>query len=107
MKKVLIFIVLFGSLLFGMTGCNSEKEVEVTTLDELNDINDKITIYFSSDDNQYDNLCFNYVDEVNMVVVVGLLDNSKEEQEKFKDTIVNSEFIEFIQGSKNINLPTY
>lgn len=100
-------MVLFGSLLFGMTGCNSEKKVEVVTLNELNDINDKITIYFSSVESQYDNLCFNYVDEVNMVVVVGLLDNSENKQEEFKDIVVNSEFIKFIQGSKDINLPIY
>lgn len=67
---------------------------------ELNDINDRIIEYFQSDNVEYDNLSFNYVDTENKVVVVGLLNNSKEYQDSFKRLVVNSDLIVFVQGEK-------
>ena len=49
------------------------------------------------------NLSFNYVDTINKKVVVGLLNNSKEEQERFKKLVVDSEYIVFIEGGKLID----
>ena len=77
------------------------------TLKDLNDVNNKIINYFSSDIVDYKNLAFNYVDEKNKVVVVGLLQNTEEQQKEFKNKVVDSNLIEFVQGSENINLPKY
>ena len=93
MKRLLI-ILLMGITL---TGCKKE----VTTKD-LENVNNKIVEYFSSN-NEYDNLSYNYVDEENKVVVVGLINNTKEEQERFKKLIVDSNLIKFVTGSKNEN----
>jgi hypothetical protein len=71
--------------------------------DELNKINNQIIEYFNKNDANYDNFSFNYVDNENKVVVVGLLENSKKEQEEFKKRVVNSNLIKFVEGDKNIN----
>ena len=85
MKKI-IFLVL---CLF-IVGCgNVENE-------ELDAINNDIIIYLSN--NQYDNLIFNYVDYENKNVVVGLSDNSVEKQKDFKEKIVDSKYIKFVQS---------
>ena len=43
-------------------------------------------------------IIYNYVDESNLVVVVGLVDNSKEEQSWFRKNVVDSKYIKFEQG---------
>lgn len=70
------------------------------TEEQLNNVNDKIIKYFMSSNVKYDNLSFNYVDLTNKKVVVGLYDNSKEQQDKFRKLVVDSELIEFIKGEK-------
>lgn len=111
-----IFSILFcGIILFGMTGCNNKEFIEdnnienktVLTdveLNKLNDINNKIIDYFRTNGlDKYSNLSYNYVDEMNGNVVVGLLVNNQEEQDKFKRLVVDSDLIRFEQG-ENINL---
>jgi len=72
--------------------------------EELNTINNKIIDYFTKNGvKDYDNFCGNYVDEVNGVVVVTLLDISREEQDRFKRLVVASDLIEFRKGEKGIN----
>lgn len=105
MKKILLVILLCGGILIGMTGCGNEKQT--VTSDELNDVNNIIIEYFSSNNVEYDNFSFNYIDKKNRIVIVGLLDDSKEQQEQFKKVVVDSDLIKFIQGSENINLPKY
>lgn len=75
--------------------------IDNINIDELNTINNKIIEYFSSDNVEYNNFSFNYIDEENNVIVVGLIDNSKEEQEKFKEEVIDSELIKFVQGTTN------
>lgn len=95
MKKGLKLLIC-GILFLGLIGCNKEKEV---SLNELNDINDKIIAYFQQKSvDKYKNFSYNYVDENNKVVIVGLVDNSKEQQEWFKKNVVNSKYIKFEQG---------
>jgi len=98
MKKVLkISVIIICSLLIlGITGCDNLDNKP--TLSELSKINDQIIEYFQSDNIQYDNYSFNYVDDRAKVVVVGLLDNSKEQQEKFKELVVDSEYLVFIKA---------
>ena len=69
---------------------------------ELDEVNNKIVEYFSSDNVKYDNLSFNYVDLTNNVVVVGLLENTKEQQKKFRDMVVDSKYLSFVEG-ENLN----
>lgn len=101
MKKIILTTLLCGVMILGLAGCGkSIKDVSET---ELNKVNDQIIMYFSSENAQYDNLSFNYVDLTNKKVVVGLIDNSKEQQDKFKDLVINSELIEFIEGENLVD----
>ena len=83
-KKILVILCLL------LVGCNSISN------EELDAINDDIIIYLSN--NQYDNLVFNYVDYEDKKIVVGLSDNSVEKQEDFKEKIVDSKYIKFVQS---------
>lgn len=98
MKKILT-IVLCTFMLVVITGCNNE-EVGVK---ELNKINDKITEFYINNNDKAGNLGSHYVDEENKVVVVELINNSKEEQEKFRKEVIDSEYIKFVQGSQQDN----
>lgn len=79
--------------------------VEVSpSIDELNSINNKIIDYFDKNDGKtYDNYSYNYVDEKNKVVIVGLVDNSENQQEWFKKNIIDSKYIKFEQGNHTTN----
>lgn len=105
MKKKILNTLLFIIIIISVTGCNKTANNKTANVSEeqLNNINDKIIAYFSSDNAEYNNLSFNYVDTINKKVVVGLLNNSKEEQERFKKLVVDSEYIVFIEGVKLIN----
>ena len=87
MKKILLII-----LCLLVIGCSNDK----ISNEELDAINNDIIIYLSN--NQYDNLIFNYVDYENKNVVVGLSDNSVEKQKDFKEKIVDSKYIKFVQS---------
>ncbi len=103
MKKIFITII----TLILLTGCSNEnKSNDKVSLSLLEEVNDKIITYFSTNDvSTYDNYVFNYVDEENNTVVVGLLNNTKEEQDKFKSLIVDSKYIIFVQSEKLKNEP--
>lgn len=79
--------------------------IDNVSIAELNNINNKIIAYFLSTTIPYDNYSYNYVDEENKVVIVGLLNNSKEEQTKFRKMVVDSEYIKFVQGERLVNEP--
>lgn len=105
MKKKILNTLLFIIIIISVTGCSKTANNKTANVSEeqLNNINDKIIAYFSSDNAEYNNLSFNYVDTINKKVVVGLLNNSKEEQERFKKLVVDSEYIVFIEGGKLID----
>ncbi len=94
-------IILFGLIIIILTGCTTDNNKP--SLSELSKINDKIIAYFQSSNVEYTNYSYNYVDEANRQIVVGLLNNSKEEQDKFKELVVNSEYITFRKGEPNYN----
>lgn len=96
MNKLKIIAILLTILL--LTGCKPSTS-------ELKEINDKIITYFSSEQREYDNLSFNYVDEKEDKVIVGLKNNTKEEQEKFKELVIDSSHIQFVEGKNNSNVP--
>lgn len=96
MKKIILNIIWCGFMFLGFTGCIKEKRVSIN---DLNNINDKIIEYFKINGvEKYNNYSYNYVDEEKRFVIVGLVDNSEKEQEWFKENIVNSEYIKFEQG---------
>lgn len=82
--------------------CPIQKDID-TTHEELNNINNQIIKYFTSNNTEYTNFSFNYIDEENQIIIVGLINNTKEEQTKFKELVINSNLIKFVQGEKNIN----
>ena len=101
MKKIILTILLCGIVVLGLTGCETKTNVSV---EELNNINNKIIDYFQKNGTEKcNNYSYNYVDEKNKVVIVGLIDNSKKEQKWFKKNIVNSKYIKFEQGEKSKN----
>lgn len=78
----------------------------VTSSDELTEVNNKIIEYFTLNDvNDYENYSYNYIDGINGVVIVGLLDNSEEEQSKFRKLVVDSDLIKFEKGKRMVNEP--
>lgn len=89
MKK--IFLVITISLII-LTGCKKE-----VNLEELEKVNNQITDYFISG-GEYTNLSAHYVDEELGKVIVELAENTKEERDYFKSTIVKSNLIKFMQG---------
>lgn len=105
MKKTLFAVLICGIMVLTLTGCGSKNDdVNNVSIDELNDINNKIIFYFNDNGTSiYDNYSYNYVDENDMVVIVGLVDNSKEEQEWFRKNIVDSKYIRFEQGNHPVN----
>ena len=88
MKKILVILCLL------LVGCNSISN------EELEAINNDINVYLSN--NQYDNLVINYIDYDDKKVVVGLLDNSVEMQEDFKEKVVDSKYIKFVKSESII-----
>ena len=104
MKKTLFAVLVCTLMTLTLTGCGSKVETDNrvgnVSIEELNDINNKIIYYFNVNGTSiYDNYSYNYVDEKDMVVVVGLVNNSKEEKEWFKNNIVDSKYIRFEQGN--------
>ncbi len=92
MKKIFGFVCI---CLLGLSiGCKKKE----ASLEELNEVNDKIIAFFTGNLSQYENYSFNYVDETNHKVVVGLLENTSEWQEKFLELVVRSPYIEFVKG---------
>lgn len=112
MKKTLFAVLVCTLMTLSLTGCGSKVETDNgvgnVSIEELNDINNKIIYYFNNNGASiYNNYSYNYVDEKDMVVVVGLVNNSKGEQEWFKNNIqewfknniVDSKYIRFEQGN--------
>lgn len=94
MKKISLTLLLSGIIILGLTGCGTK---DVPSQKELDAVNDKIVEYFLSEDFDYENYCFNYVDESKRKVIVDLLDNSKEQQDKIKELTIDSNLIEFVK----------
>ena len=94
-KTILLFIVMLL-----VVGCTTSKK---TKLDELNNINDIITKYFLNSEVDNRNYSYNYVDIEKEVIIVGLINNSKAEQERFKKNVVDSKYIKFEKGERQQN----
>ena len=103
MNKKIVLIMLLGLLviLLIIGWCNiKNKRID----NQLVEINNSITDYFLMDNIEYTNLSFNYIDSSQNKVIVGLYENTKEQQNEFKRIVVNSNLIVFIDGKENIDL---
>lgn len=104
MKKVIFTILVCGVMIFGITGCGNKSEKEIKK-EDLESVNNQIIEYFQTNGvENYKNFAFNYVDEENKAVIVGLINNSEEEQEIFRKNIVDSKLIKFIKGERSENV---
>ncbi len=109
-KRLFIFFISIFFLL-GFSGCKKEDSIvneqdnSVVVKDDLESVQQTIREYYQSEKSKINNygLSFCYIDLTNMTVVVGLMDNSKEQQEEFKKNVVNSEYITFVQGIELID----
>lgn len=64
----------------------------------MNNINNTIIEYLQKE--KYSNLSYNYIDEENKLVIVGLIDNSKTAQEWFNKNIKNIYCLKEVENSK-------
>lgn len=87
---------------YGSWFMNYELEEDVKLSAE--DIDIKIQEYFTKENSKSSNLVYNYVDNKNNVVVVGLLDNSDKKQEEFIYEVFSnccgSTYIKYIEDNK-------
>ncbi len=91
MKKAILTILICGVMVLEITGCGKANN--------LQDTYSKISEYFGNEEVDRSNLGAYSLDEENNVVIVALIDNSKEKQENFiKQIGVNSKYIKFEQG---------
>ena len=101
MNKNMLLIMLLGLLVILLIiGCCNIKNKRIDN--QLVEINNRITDYFLMDDIEYTNLSFNYIDSSQNKVIVGLYENTKEQQDEFKRIVVNSNLIVFVD-SKGID----
>jgi len=79
-----------------------EDEVNIT----LEDVNTKIQEYFGKETVDRTNLGYNYIDEKNEVVVVGLIDNSIEKQDEFMHNVFSnccgSTYMKYVESKSMI-----
>lgn len=83
------------------------KEYVEHSYNDLNDINDLITKYFLKNGVKNTNFVANYVDVFSNKVIVELKNISLEEQEKFKNEVIDSDLIEFKLGERISTTATY
>ena len=97
MNKNMLLIMLLGLLVILLIiGCCNIKNKRIDN--QLVEINNRITDYFLMDDIEYTNLSFNYIDSSQNKVIVGLYENTKEQQDEFKRIVVNSNLIVFVDS---------
>jgi len=66
---------------------------------DLNNLQDYISNFFSNGNSIYDNIVESYIDTINNELVVVLKNNSEEQQQIFKNLVIDSELIRFESGS--------
>ena len=92
MKKI-IGIGLCLILLFSTLGCEQEANLTNSELEALQtEVTEKVS------QNNYDNFASCYIDNSTKRVVVELITNTEEEQEWFRQNIVDSKYITFKEG---------
>lgn len=96
MKKTIFIIMLCGILVLGSIGLKKDKE---TKAEKVKDTYNKIVEYFGNEKVDRNNLAAYSFDEKNNIVIVTLIDNSKEKQKSFIEMVgVYPEYIRFEKG---------
>jgi len=89
---------------YGSWFMNYELEEDIKLSAE--DVNTKIQEYFTKEKEESSNLVYNYVDDENGVVIVGLLDDSDKKQEEFIYNVFSnccgSTYIKYIEDNNMI-----
>ena len=93
MKKKIITILLCSFLVIGCGKQNNIKEIS------LEEVNIKIGEYFGNENSDRTNLVYNYIDSDNNTIIVGLVDNSKEKQDEFLNSIFDKDTIKYIKDN--------
>ena len=97
MKNKLLMMMLCLFLTLITSGCGNT--TRPTTLEDTYKV---VGNYFGNEKVYRSNLSLYYLDEENSIIVVKLIDNSKEKQEEFLSTInIDPKYIKFEQGKKN------
>jgi uncharacterized lipoprotein NlpE involved in copper resistance len=97
MKKKLLVCLLAVVMCFVLVGCKKSEGIKGDT--ELNDVYNKVGEYFGDENVDHSNLGAYYLDVEQNVVIIVLVDNSKEKQESFKELVkVDSKYLKFVQG---------
>lgn len=82
---------------------NSNEQPEMS----LKDAKERIDDYFGNVNNDRSNLAYNYIDEEKNIIVVGLVDASKEKQEEFIDNVFSkccgSKYIQYVKENNLID----
>lgn len=95
MKKNILIIVLCISLILMTNGCNSQTKNKPNN---YKDTSSAVYNYFQSTKKDENIAAISYDDE-KQIIVVTLVDNSKENQEKFLSNVnVDKKYVEFEQG---------
>lgn len=93
MKKITLTILICEVMILGVTGCVKDKKIKE---DDLKDTYNKVSKYFENEKVDRSNLEGYFLDEENNIVIVELIDNSKEKQELFINQVeVNPKYIKF------------
>lgn len=96
MKKYILAIILFFSILLVTGGCEKQTKDKP---DNLDDTYKAISYYFSNSKVDKSNLGAFYIDKENNIIIVELVENTSENQEKFLKLInIDKQYIKFIQG---------
>ena len=99
MNKKSIFKLCIIMLCLTLTGCQKENSNQSVTMDDLKSIKEtisnKIAQKNKSQYENYSNLNFYYIDEKNKTIIVELVNNTEEDQNYFKNNIINSSFVTF------------
>ena len=93
LRIVIILFIVMLIYIFILLACRDFENKPTSR--ELTKISEQINEYFNTEGYEYDNYGFNYVDERSKKVIVGLLDNSLEEQERFRNLVIDSEYLVF------------
>lgn len=93
-------IDIFGKNIYKKTTIKIDEEL----LDDLlKNINNQIVEYFKDENHEYDNLSYNYVDYDRKKVVVGLKNNTLEEQNRFREYVIDSTYLLFEESKIELN----
>lgn len=97
MKRKIMVISLALIMCFTLAGCGSNGKAKDES--KLNDTYNKVSEYFGDEKADRSNLGAYYLDTEKNVVIVVLVDNSKDKQDDFKKLVkVDSKYLEFVQG---------